>query len=629
MPPSIHPVDLIGALRHKHLTPAIVFLTSRRACDDAMQAFLRSQTNLPPARQQAIASVLGQLVEQYPSIAEHPLLPVVQRVGVAAHHAGHLPSWKIAVEELMRQGCLDAVFATTTLAAGVDFPARTVVVTQSSVRKTRDFTDLTIGEIQQLAGRAGRRGKDLVGFAVVTPSPYIDLGVITKGLTGQPEPIDSQFVITYPMVLNLLKAHPLDQIQAILARSFAQFQLNRRAEQLECKLDQLHVQMEPYGPRVCTDWITQWQVFDHARKQKAHRAHTRQAGGTRPAGPGRREPPELAARLHFLTPGRVIGLPKGRGIVLRQYRSKGQRSPMVTVLRPGGSVTECPATSVAQIFDRIFEVEEASAYPWCTGRSLDGLTHQLSELPVRIPVLPILVQEEPEESEIVQTLTDEFPCPTCPSRPACQKDHVAALRLRQEVHRNQKTIQALHTGLWHRFQKRAEVLQQRGYLTQTCHLTDVGEWARLIRIDHSLLITELIRADAFSGVEPQILAGIMASIAHDDDRPGAFPRMSQGLASLLGQVRQLAESLAPDEDPPLLRADVAALTERWIGDPALTWIGLCRVTTMAEGDIYRLLARTLEYLSQIYQLRETHPGLADTASKAIKVLRRGVLEELP
>ncbi|MBI4400471.1 MAG: hypothetical protein HY581_02425 [Nitrospirae bacterium] len=618
MPPSIHPVDLITTLRHKHLTPAIVFLTSRRACDEAMQAFQRSQATLPPQRQKNIAAVLEQVIAQYPSIAEHPLLPVVQRIGVAAHHAGHLPSWKIAIEELMRQGCLDAVFATTTLAAGVDFPARTVVLTQSSVRKTRDFTDLTVGEIQQLAGRAGRRGKDQVGFAVLTPSPYIDLGVITKGLTGQPEAIDSQFVITYPMVLNLLKAHPLDQIQAILARSFAQFQLNRRAETLERKLDALHVQMEPYGPRVCADWITQWQVFDHARKQKAHRVQVRS-----------HEPPELAARLHFLTPGRVVGLPKGRGIVLRQYRSRGQRSPMVTVLRANGAVTECPAGLITPVFDRTFEVEEAPVYPWCTPHSLDELTRQMSELPVRIPVLPILVQEEAEESEIVQTLTDEFPCPTCPSRPACHKDHAQALRLRQEIHRHTKTIQALHTGLWHRFQARAEVLQQFGYLTPTCHLTEDGEWARLIRIDHSLLITELIRADAFSGVEPQILAGVMASIAHDDDRPGAFPRISNGLASLLGQVRHLAESLAPHEDPPLLRADVAALTERWVGDPALTWIGLCRTTTMAEGDIYRLLARTLEYLSQLHTLNASHPGLADTASRAIRALRRGVLEELP
>ena len=618
MPPSIHPVDLIGALRQKHLTPAIVFLTSRRACDDAMQAFERSHTMLPSPRQEAITRVLEGVIEQYPSISEHPLLPVVKRVGVAAHHAGHLPSWKIAIEELMRQGCLDAVFATTTLAAGVDFPARTVVLTQSSVRKTRDFTDLTVGEVQQLAGRAGRRGKDLVGFAVVTPSPYIDLSVITKGLTGHPEPIDSQFVVSYPMILNLLKAHPVDQVQPILAKSFAQFQLNRRAEALEVKLDDLRVQMDPYGPRVCTDWITQWQVYDHARKQKAHRIQVK-----------RREPPEVMARLHFLTPGRVVGLGKSRGIVLRQYRSRGQRNPMVTVLRAGGSITEYPAPLITQLFDRIMEIQEAPVYPWCTPHNLDELTLRVTDLPSRLPELPILVHEEPEEPGLVQTLNDEFPCPTCPSRPACQKDHATALRLRQEMQRHTKTIQALRTGLWHRFQSRAETLQQFGYLTPTYQLTEEGEWARLIRIDHSLLITELIRADAFSGIEPQVLAGVLASIAHDDDRPGAFPRVGSGLASLLGQVRHLAQALATHEDPPLLRADVAGLVERWIGDPTLTWIGLCRTTTMAEGDIYRLLARTLEYLSQVYQLKASHPGLADTAAKAIKALRRGVLEELP
>ena len=139
----------------------------------------------------------------------------------------------------------------------------------------------------------------------------------------------------------------------------------------------------------------------------------------------------------------------------------------------------------------------------------------------------------------------------------------------------------------------------------------------------------LIRAEAFTGADPALLTGVMASIAHDDDRPGAFPRISTGLSSLLGQVRKRAENLSPYDDPPLLRADVAALAERWIADPTLTWIGLCRLTTMAEGDIYRLLARTLEFLSQIHTLHATHPSLADSASKAIALIRRGVLEELP
>ncbi|KXK02722.1 hypothetical protein FBQ96_04470 [Nitrospirales bacterium NOB] len=620
MPPSIHPVDLVATLRQKNLTPAIIFLTSRRACDEAMQSFERSQVMLPKVRQDQIAGVLTQVITQFPSIAEHPLIETVQRIGVAAHHAGHLPSWKIAVEELMRSGCLDAVFATTTLAAGVDFPARTVVVTQSSIRKARDFTDLTASEIQQLAGRAGRRGKDLVGFAVITPSPYIDLTVLTKGLTGQPEAIHSQFVITYPMVLNLLKAHPREHIQSILGKSFAQFQLNQRTAVLETKLDTLRAEMEPFGPRVCSDWITQWQVFDHARKRK------------KPRGPiDRQEAPDVAARLHFLTPGRVVGLVRGRGIILRQYRSKGQHAPMVTLLREGGSLSECPATIVTQVFDRTFECEEISSYPWCTPDSLEQLTHQLAELPPRLPILPILIQahEEPAlDSSIVQTLGD-FPCPSCPSRQACQRDFLRASKVRQEIQRHTKSIQALQTSLWHRFQERMDVLEKFGYLNATAHLTADGEWARLIRIDHSLLITELIRAEAFSAIDPPLLAAVMASIAHDDDRPGSFPRGSSGLVTLLFQVRRLAESLSPHEDPPMLRADVAALTERWVADQSLTWIGLARLTTMAEGDMFRLFARTIEFLSQLKTLKATHPSLADSAEQAIAAMRRGVLEELP
>ena len=255
---------------------------------------------------------------------------------------------------------------------------------------------------------------------------------------------------------------------------------------------------------------------------------------------------------------------------------------------------------------------------------------ELDELPARLPVLPILVpkDQEPIPDSIVQTLGD-FSCPACPSRSACQKDHAHASKLRQEQHRNMKSIQALRTSLWHRFQEKIEALQRFGYLTPTAQLTEAGEWARLIRIDHSLLITELIRSEAFTGAAPSLLAAVMSSIAHDDDRPGAFPRISNGLSSLLGQVRKLAESLSPFEEPPLLRADIAAVTEQWIADPNLTWIGLCKKTTMAEGDIYRLLARTLEFLSQLHTLKSTHPSLADCASQAIAVLRRGVLEELP
>ena len=617
MPPAIHPVDLLHVLRHQRLTPAIVFLTSRRACDEAIASFEHRQIPIPPTRSAAITHVLDKMVAEYPSIAEHPLIPTVQRYGVAAHHAGHLPSWKVAIEELMRQGCLDAVFATTTLAAGVDFPARTVVITQSSVRKNRDITELTVNEIQQLAGRGGRRGKDYVGFVVVTPSPYIDLGPIANGLTNHPEPIDSQFVISYPMVLNLLKAHPIDHIQPILEKSFAQFQLNQRADAYETKLDDVEQQLEDYGQRECADWITQWQSFSLAKKHRSHHRLKTQ-----------HDPPEVSARLTFLTPGRVVELSRDRAIVLRQYRSRGQGYPMLTVLRSGGRIVEYPANAVAAVIDEMIDVAEARKFPWCTPHSLEHAIHALERFPTRLRRLPIRVDQD-GTTILTETLSDEFPCPACPARPACQKDHPQALKLRQEDHRLTKTIHALRTELWHRFQQHVEVLQKFGYLTPTCQLTADGDWARLIRINHSLLITELIRMGAFEGITPSLLAGVLASIAHDDDRPASFPGRHPALASTLGQVRKVAHTLSAHEEPPLLRWDVAAIADRWIGEHTLPWSELVRSTTMAEGDVYRLLARTLEYLSQVHSLKSTHPGLADVARDAMDLMRRDVLQELP
>ena len=619
MPPTIHPVKLISVLRLKSLTPAIVFLTSRRSCDEALQSFEHAAETIPAARQDAISQVLDELTGPYPSIKDHPLRKMVTTYGVAAHHAGHLPSWKIAVEELMRRGCLDAVFATTTLAAGVDFPARTVVLTQSGVRRDQDFTDLTMAEVQQISGRAGRRGKDSVGFAVVTPSPYMDLGVIVRGLTGRPEPIDSQFVISYPMVLNLLKAHPVDHIQSILAKSFAQFQLNAQAERMELRNEKLHAKLESYGPRECSDWLTQWHAYDQATRQTAQKLQAR-----------RHHPPEVKARLPFLTPGRLVAFPRFRGIVLRNYRSRGQHREMVTVLREGGTVAESAVADIRAVQDRVFDFAPSPTFPWAAPESLSWMNQQLQSLPKQLPVLTLPQPAQDEEGgELVKSLGDLFPCPTCRCRPTCAKEFSAGNKIKQEWIHNQRSIQSLRTGLWHKFQERADILHELGYLDAAYKLTPDGDWARHIRIDYSLLITELIRAKAYENVGPAVLAGLMACISYENDRPASFPRISPALANLVATARRMAEALASYDDPPLLRADVGGLAERWVGDPSITWTQLCRSTSTAEGDVYRLLSRTLEYLSQLHSLRDTHPELSRVAVEAMDRIRRGVLEELP
>ena len=161
-------------------------------------------------------------------------------------------------------------------------------------------------------------------------------------------------------------------------------------------------------------------------------------------------------------------------------------------------------------------------------------------------------------------------------------------------------------------------------------LTDDGEWARLIRIDHSLLITELLRADAFTGADPALLAAVMSSIAHDDDRPGRLPAHQFRAGFLAGH--RFENWLSRSRPMKILRSygpTLPRLTERWIGDPTLTWIGLCKRPRWPKGDIYRLLHEPWNFCHNCTRSRPRTPALADTASQAIAVLRRGVLEELP
>src|SRR5437588_970936 len=195
MPPSI----LLAALGSYDLLPAIVFLPTRRRCDEAAAeaAFAPGRGGGNPERREERARVLEQLVEQYPEMRRHRHWDIVLRGGVASHHAGHMPAWKLAIEHLMSAGLLDAIFATATVAAGVDFPARTVVLENIDVRTGHGWRPLTASELQQMTGRAGRRGRDRVGFVVAAPGLHQNPQKLAALLGAEPDPLESQFRATY------------------------------------------------------------------------------------------------------------------------------------------------------------------------------------------------------------------------------------------------------------------------------------------------------------------------------------------------------------------------------------------------------------------------------------------------
>lgn len=209
-----------------NLLPAILFFPSRRECDEAAREL--SPLRPPGAEQRARA--LGAWEAEFPTLLGHRFRHTLIQAGVAPHHAGHLMGWRLAVEDLLGRGLIRAVAATTTLASGLDVPARTVALS-TLVRNSPDGpVGLSTTEFQQMAGRAGRRGRDRVGVVVIPAATREDASIGLAMAEAESEPVVSAFTPSYTQVLNLLARRSLDEALSELQRSLAAYQghLGRR-----------------------------------------------------------------------------------------------------------------------------------------------------------------------------------------------------------------------------------------------------------------------------------------------------------------------------------------------------------------------------------------------------------------
>jgi superfamily II RNA helicase len=215
---------ILKVLKKYQLLPAIFFLKSRADCDNALERCTENRQT-DQNRQARLAQRIDNLVSQHPYVGKHRQLWHLEHLAVGAHHSGQLPVWKLVLETLMTEGLLDAVFATSTVAAGVNFPARTVVFLNSDRFNGREFLPLNPTEFHQMTGRAGRRGMDNIGFAVAIPGKFMDIRLEAKLISSPPSDVSSQIRINFSMVLNLLLSHTPDQIEDLLKKSFATYLL--------------------------------------------------------------------------------------------------------------------------------------------------------------------------------------------------------------------------------------------------------------------------------------------------------------------------------------------------------------------------------------------------------------------
>ncbi len=462
--PEMPPATLLTALGTYNLLPAIVFLTTRRRCDQAAAeaALMRRDPNV--SRHEARRNFMQDFIKEHPEVRGHRHWNTIIKGGVASHHAGHIPAWKLAIEKLMSAGLLDAIFATATVAAGVDFPARTVVLTGADTRTGSGWRQLTASELQQMTGRAGRRGRDKIGFIVAAPGLHQDPQMIAELLKARPDPLLSQFRATYSTLLNLLDAYGnFAQVREIAEKSFAHRDVARQTTLLEqeraenearikTKLEQAACQI-PLSTALGLERL----VSARARLQEAK--------------PQTRTEVLLRWLDESVQPGRVVGIGRsGKRLVLVTQRRDGN----IVGIREDGRSASFPLQRIGRVYSPVYPMREEAIE-----NAFEEIHARGKELVLPEPRLRDVRDEESDALGLIE-LTIESILPSNLSSEQRVKCTRALWEVMDEAEAIQQTTrrqETLRDQVWQPFEQRAKVLASFGYLDfEAEKVTQRGRW---------------------------------------------------------------------------------------------------------------------------------------------------------
>lgn len=612
--PEMPSATLLTALESYKLLPAIIFLPTRRRCDQAASeaALIRRDPN--DQRREARREFMRAFVEKNPEVRNHRHWDTIVRGGVASHHAGHIPAWKLVIEKLMSAGLLDAIFATATVAAGVDFPARTVVLTVADARTSSGWRPLSASELQQMTGRAGRRGRDNVGFIVAAPGLHQDPERIAQLLKAPPDPLVSQFRATYTTLLNLLDAYgSFAQVREIAERSFAYRESAQQIHQLETLRRQseqaIETSLREAGCNLSSSVALGLERLTSARSRLQEKK------------------PQTRAEVFFrwldevLKPGRVVGIGRsGRRLVMVTERRDGN----VSGVREDGRYASFPFERIGRVYSRIYRLREDDIE-----QAFEEIRERGRELVLHEPRLRDAHSEETDALNVIDDTIEKL-LPREMSQEERARCHQALWQMRQTAEDHERAtrrIEVLREQVWQPFEQRAKVLSVFGYLDfEAEKVTERGRWLADLHIDRPLLVGEALESGLFNSLEPKQLAGIMAALTADEDRDYGELELEDEVVTSLTRFEDIGFRVSAEEwkygiEPaPELNFSAASAAVHWAG--GTEWSQIVRETRAEEGDLFRMFSRTGEALLQIAGLRRSHPQAAGAAEAVAEMVLR-------
>ena len=612
--PEMPPATLLETLAGYNLLPAIVFLPTRRRCDQAASDAALTRRDPNDSRREARRDFMRAFVAEHGEVRGHRHWDTIIRGGVASHHAGHIPAWKLVIEKLMSAGLLDAIFATATVAAGVDFPARSVVLTGADARSASGWRPLTASELQQMTGRAGRRGRDNVGFVIAAPGTHQDPLRIRQLLNAPPDSLVSQFRATYTTLLNLLDAFgSFASVREIAERSFAYRDSARHIAQLERSRDSSEQKIRnTLKDAGCALPIS---VVLGLERLIGIRARLQEA-----------KPQTRAEVFHrwvneVVKPGRVVGVGRsGRRLVMvTEKRDGGVRG-----VREDGSYASFPQERIGRVYAPVYRLRGEDIE-----RAFEEIRERGKELTLTEPRLRDADAEETDALKIIDDSIENL-LPQDVDKQRCTDIVWQLHTTAEDLERASRRIEALRDEVWSPFEQRAKVLAVFGYLDYEAQkVTERGRWLADLHIDRPLLVGEALENGLFNSLQPKQLAGIMAALTADEDRDYGELELEDDIMSALGRFEDIGFKVSSEEwkyglDPtPELNFSAAGAAVRWAG--GTEWSQIVRETRAEEGDLFRMFSRTGEALLQVAGLHRSHPEAANMAAAvAAMVLREPI-----
>jgi len=617
--------DILKVLRKFKLLPAIFFMKSRADCDAALDRCTGAGRGI---QKNKLNQVIDGLVAGSEYLEDHRQMVDLRTKAVAAHHSGQLPAWKLVVEELMTDGWLEAVFATSTVAAGVNFPARSVVFLNSDRFNGHRFVPLNGTEFHQMTGRAGRRGKDRIGFAVVIPTKYMDVKLMADLHASKPEDVNSQIRIDFSMVLNLLLSHHPDEMEEIFHRSFAAYlQLVHREPGLEenCQAAGRHLmrflpEALCSGPEEVLRLIRKrkslfWEMKDLRRKLQSRK--------------------EFLSKMAHLEPGRLFLDRRGRMYCVL-HRRRGAESVLALRAKKKPSfgrhrlrLRRFPPKKVSQILDRVVrlpDTKEADKVRETVARAAGRPSQALSGDELRKGKRGAGLKQLQDELASKQTELDEMICNACSHRRRCHGKTKGAFRNALDAFSVVwDQINAVRARLWKDFLRHLNFLTGEGFVDDAGGLTRDGRWASQLRLDQPLLVAQALRRGVLSDRHPALLAALIAPFAYDREAETVVDesKLPPLLVEAYGDLRKALAGMMERKEAGGFEVRPISL---WAGAAIYAWAEgrawkeVLALAGASEGDLAMLVLRTAENLRQIAGLKETFPTVSESASRAVDLI---------